>query len=142
MKRVFVIHFNLIILVVTYVASKRQVQNGPYKTAHNLTDRTTSGCDPDYGWIPGVDGTKCYMVLRVSLVEGHRVQSVLLYFQDYDYSNCFFNSGDYYYGMTWFEAMSCCYANHGYPAELVSQEEHNLVKNRLAMGKLVLLVIW
>merc|ERR1711892_1087520 len=111
-----------VLLVVTSVASQRQVQSGPYKSAHNLTDRTTSGCDPDYGWIPGVDGTKCYMVLR-----------------DYDYSNCFFNSGDYYYGMTWFEAMSCCYANHGYPAELVSQEEHNLVKNRLAMGKLVFL---
>ena len=35
--------------------------------------------------------------------------------------------------MTWFEAKSCSYANHGYPAELVSQEEHNLVKNRLVM---------
>ena len=94
---------------------------------------TTSGCDPDNGWIPGVDGTKCYMVLRVGGMEGVMESLVLYLSQDYDFSNCFYNSGDYYYGMTWFEAMSCCYANHGYPAELVSQEEHDLIKNRLVM---------
>ena len=36
--------------------------------------------------------------------------------------------------MTWFESMACCYANHGYMAEPVSQEEHDLIKNRLVMG--------
>ena len=61
-----------------------------------------------------------------------RVSPILLH-QDFDYANCYFSSGDYYYGMTWFEAGSCCYANHGYPAEIVSQEEHDLVKNRLAV---------
>merc|ERR1711936_1341634 len=86
-------------------------------STHNETQGTTLySCDPDYGWIPGVDGTKCYMIIR-----------------DFDYANCYFSSGDYYYGMTWFEAGSCCYANHGYPAEIVSQEEHDLVRNRLAV---------
>ena len=61
-----------------------------------------------------------------------RVRTILFH-QDFDYANCYFSSGDYYYGMTWFEAGSCCYANHGYPAEIVSQEEHDLVKNRLAV---------
>ena len=40
---------------------------------------TTSGCDPDYGWIPGVDGTKCYMVLKVAMMEGV-LELLVLYF--------------------------------------------------------------
>ena len=46
------------------------MQNGPYRSSHNQTGMSTSGCDPDYGWIPGVDGTKCYMVLKVVMMEG------------------------------------------------------------------------
>merc|ERR1711936_159540 len=85
-------------------------------STHNETQGTTLySCDPDYGWIPGVDGTKCYMIIK-----------------DMAYSNCF-DSVDYYYGMTWFESMSCCYANGGYIAEPISQEEHDLIKSRLVM---------
>ena len=54
-------------LVLSCVSCARQIQYGPYRSSHNHTIHTTSGCDPDYGWIPGVDGTKCYMILRVSI---------------------------------------------------------------------------
>ena len=40
-----------------------------------------------------------------------------------------------YYGLTWFEAMACCVANHGVMAEVVSQEEQDFIKNMLVIGK-------
>ena len=64
------------------------------------------------------------------------------YLKDVSFSNCFIGSGDYYYGMTWFESMACCYANHGYMAEPVSQEEHDLIKNRLVMGGYGICCFW
>merc|ERR1712049_56691 len=59
------------------------------------------GCDPDYGWLEGVEGTgKCYMLIK-----------------SYDYSTCY-TSGEFGgYGMSWFNAMECCYYNGGYLAE-------------------------
>eukprot|EP00091_Calanus_sinicus_P023830 TRINITY_DN8264_c0_g1_i1.p1 TRINITY_DN8264_c0_g1~~TRINITY_DN8264_c0_g1_i1.p1 ORF type:complete len:214 (-),score=59.28 TRINITY_DN8264_c0_g1_i1:42-632(-) len=109
------IFFSILCLGVLAVPQRR-IQNGPFRSSHNATAAPKAGCDPDYGWIPGVDGTKCYMVVK-----------------DFSFSNCYIGSGDYYYGMTWFESMACCYANHGYMAEPVSQEEHDLIKSRLLM---------
>ena len=43
--------------------------------------------------------------------------------------------GSYYTSFDWFEALSCCVANHGYLAELTSEEEHNLIKERLTLSK-------
>ena len=65
------------ILVISYASCARPVQYGPYRSSHNHTVHTTSGCDPDYGWIPGVDGTKCYMIIRVSIT---RVELALFFF--------------------------------------------------------------
>ena len=31
----------------------------------NVTVSAMAGCDPDYGWLPGVDDTKCYMIIKV-----------------------------------------------------------------------------
>merc|ERR1719427_1835557 len=106
----------LIFLILGCCNSTRRLQYGPYQSTHAETGVPKSGCDPDYGWWDGVDGSKCYMILR-----------------DYDSTSCYFNTGDYNYGMTWFEAWSCCYANHGYMAEPVNKEEHEHIKNRLIM---------
>jgi len=72
------------------------------------------GCDPDYGWLPGVDGTKCYMIIK----------------DNSNMPNC---PATTYYGLTWFEAMACCVANHGVMAEVVSQEEQDFIKNMLVI---------
>jgi len=71
------------------------------------------GCDPDYGWLEGVEGTgKCYMLIK-----------------SYDYSTCY-TSGEFGgYGMSWFNAMECCYYNGGYLAEPQNAEEQAKMEN-------------
>ena len=44
-------------------------------------------------------------------------------------------SGDYYYGMDWFDAMECCMMNGGYLAELISEAEQSLVSSYIVAGK-------
>merc|ERR1712080_362600 len=74
--------------------------------------KVKAGCDPDYGWIDGLAGSnKCYMALTYA-----------------DSTGCY-NSGDWAYGMTWFEAMQCCYFFGGYLAEVGSEEEQSLLVN-------------
>merc|ERR1712066_1024874 len=61
---------------------------GPAVPALTGNASSTAGCDADYGWLPGVEGSgKCYMLVK-------------------DYNQC---GGDFYYGMDWFDALACCY---------------------------------
>merc|ERR1712001_421178 len=74
---------------------------------------TTAGCDADYGWLPGVEGTgKCYMLVK-------------------DYNQC---GGDFYYGMDWFDALACCYLQRGYLAEPLSEEEQTKINTYLTIS--------
>merc|ERR1712179_608858 len=77
------------------------------------------GCDPDYGWPEGVEGTgKCYMLIK-----------------SYDYSTCY-TSGEFGgYGMSWFNAMECCYYNGGYLAEPQNAEEQAKMENYIVASE-------
>ena len=93
----------LIILIVAGAESKMHF--GPVALANHEAEDTL-GCDPDYGWSDGADGSgKCYMLIK-----------------NYDYSTCS-SGGSGGYGMSWFDAMECCYFNKGYLAEPQSAEE-------------------
>jgi len=68
-----------------------------------------AGCDPDFGWHNGADGSgKCYRLVKAS-----------------DYTSC---GTDFYTdGMSWFNAMECCYWNKGYLAEPQNQAEQDKI---------------
>merc|ERR1719281_1078 len=52
-----------------------------------------AGCDPDFGWLNGADGSgKCYRLIRTA-----------------DYTSC--GVDNFESGMSWFSAMECCYFN-------------------------------
>merc|ERR1719486_959613 len=50
--------------LLTSVSAKGQLQFGPIAQAnHERAAQAT--CDPDYGWLPGAEGTnKCYMLIK------------------------------------------------------------------------------
>merc|ERR1712130_180087 len=91
-----------------------KLQFGPQAVAnHEAGPR--AGCDVDYGWLPGAPGSdKCYMLVKT------------------DSSSCYSDTG--YYGMDWFDAMQCCYYQHGYVAEPMSQEEHDTIAQYLTIS--------
>jgi len=117
----------------------------------NMTAEAAANCDPDYGWINGPDGSnKCYMVLRDQAFAscfpngggGYPGYSCdpnnpNCYNECYDSTCCYDPSycggGSYYSSFTWFEAQQCCVANHGFLAEPSSQEEHDLIKERVTI---------
>lgn len=96
------------------LGGQTKLQFGP-KAVANHEAGPRAGCDPDYGWLPGAAGTdKCYMLIKS------------------DSSTCYSDTG--YYGMDWFDAMQCCYYQHGYVAEPMSQEEHDQIAQYLTIS--------
>merc|ERR1719436_1907868 len=88
-------------LLVT-VAGKggKDLQYGWLAEANHQNGSKQAVCDPDYGWLPGPDGSnKCYMLIK-----------------GFDSTTCY-PSDQYYYGMDWFDAMQCCYYQQAYLAE-------------------------
>merc|ERR1711909_49898 len=86
---------------------------GPAVPATAGNASTTAGCDADYGWLPGVEGSgKCYMLVK-------------------DYNQC---GGDFYYGMDWFDALACCYLQRGYLAEPLNEEETTKINTYLTIS--------
>merc|ERR1711928_165401 len=86
---------------------------GPAVPALTGSASSTAGCDADYGWLPGVEGSgKCYMLVK-------------------DYNQC---GGDFYYGMDWFDALACCYLQRGYLAEPLSEEEQTKINTYLTIS--------
>merc|ERR1711971_977152 len=63
---------------------------------------------------PSAGSDKCYMLVKS------------------DASTCYSDTG--YYGMDWFDAMQCCYYQHGYVAEPLSQEEHDQISQYLTIS--------
>merc|ERR1719308_788071 len=95
-----------------------EVNFGPLAEAnHNATPEQRASCDPDYGWLPGPEGSnKCYMFIKANGYDG----------------TCT-GSGDYYYGMTFFEGMECCYYQHGYLVEPSNEEETQMINTYLTI---------
>merc|ERR1712121_425596 len=89
-----------------------------------MTADAAASCDPDYGWINGPEGSVCDPNNPYCYNECSDVTCC------YDY-HC--SGGSYYSSFTWFEAQQCCVANHGFLAEPSSQEEHDLIKERLTI---------
>merc|ERR1711948_31782 len=86
---------------------------GPAVPALSGNASSTAGCDADYGWLPGADGSgKCYMLVK-------------------DYNQC---GGDFYYGMDWFDALACCYLQRGYLAEPLNEEETAKINTYLTIS--------
>jgi len=106
--------FSPLLLLALGVGAK--LQYGPQALANHEAGPRAS-CDPDYGWLPGAEGSnKCYMMIR-----------------SFDTNNC--HSGDEWgYGMDFFDAMQCCYFQHGYLAEPLSEEENTQIKTYLLMA--------
>merc|ERR1712002_71305 len=89
-----------------------ELQFGPMAVANHEAG-PKAGCDPDFGWLPGPDGSdKCYMLIKTN-------------------GDTCYGSG---WGMDWFDAMQCCYFQHGYLAEPTSQEEQDKIKQYLVIS--------
>merc|ERR1712212_830499 len=101
---------------------------GPVADKNHHGPDSLAGCDPDYGWSDGADGSgKCYMLIK-----------------DYDYSTCY-SDGVGGYGLSWFNAMECCYYNKGYPAEPQNQAEQDKIVEYIQIadqGSLGLTAYW
>merc|ERR1712223_1855003 len=96
----------LLLLPLLAGVHSRGLKFGPIAEA-NHNAKSTLGCDPDYGWSDGAEGSgKCYMLIK-----------------NFDYSTCYSDGGVGGYGMSWFDAMECCYYNKGYLAEPQSADE-------------------
>merc|ERR1712189_72517 len=68
-----------------------------------------AGCDPDFGWVDGADGSgKCYQLIK-----------------DVTFARCGVDA--YEQGMSWFQAMECCYYNKGYLAEPQNIQENDKI---------------
>merc|ERR1712130_142729 len=84
----------LLLLPLPAGVHSRGLKFGPIAEANHAAE-STLGCDPDYGWSDGAEGTgKCYMLIK-----------------NFDYSTCYSDGGVGGYGMSWFDAMECCYYN-------------------------------
>merc|ERR1712079_534048 len=99
------------------VSAKGQLQFGPIAQANH--DRAAQAtCDPDYGWLPGAEGTnKCYMLIK-----------------GFDSSTCYSSDPWGGYGMDWFDAMQCCYFQNSYLAEPQNQEETDKINTYLTIS--------
>merc|ERR1712228_207880 len=96
---------SLALLLLSLAGLHAKLQYGPIAEYNHNNPR--AGCDPDYGWMDGVEGSgKCYMLIK-----------------NLDFDTCY-NTGATGYGMNWFDAMECCYYNGGYLAEVANAEEH------------------
>lgn len=136
------------------LVSAKNLQHGPYRSKHvdsNSTATGTAGCDPDYGWISGPEGSNvCYMILRDnafaqcfpnggggypdwSCDPSNPNCNYECYNTECCYNPGYCSGGSYYSSYNWYEAMQCCVANHGYLAEPTSQEQHELIKQRLTI---------
>jgi len=102
----------------TVTGAAAKVNFGPLAEAnHNATPEQRAACDPDFGWLPGPEGSnKCYMLVKAN---------------GYD-STCW-GSGGYYYGMTFFEGMECCYYQNAYLAEPTSEAENQMINSYLTI---------
>merc|ERR1719495_438965 len=95
---------SLALLLLSLAGLHAKLQYGPIAEYNHNNPR--AGCDPDYGWMDGVEGSgKCYMLIK-----------------NLDFDTCY-NTGATGYGMNWFDAMECCYYNGGYLAEVANAEE-------------------
>ena len=75
-------------------------------------------CDPDYGWLPGAEGTnKCYMLIK-----------------GFDASTCYSSDPWGGYGMDWFDAMQCCYYQNSYLAEPQTEAESSKINTYLTIS--------
>merc|ERR1711915_232117 len=84
---------------------------------HNATAEQRAVCDPDYGWLPGADGSnKCYTLVK-----------------SYGYDGTCSGAGDYW-GMTFFDAMECCYYMKAYIAEPLSEAETSKINTYLTIS--------
>merc|ERR1711970_1580040 len=105
-----------------------ELKFGPVADKNHNGPDSLAGCDPDYGWSDGADGSgKCYMLIK-----------------DYDYSTCY-SDGVGGYGLSWFNAMECCYYNKGYPAEPQNQAEQDKIVEYIQIadqGSLGLTAYW
>merc|ERR1712037_101548 len=95
----------------------RGLKFGPIAEANHAAE-STLGCDPDYGWSDGADGSgKCYMLIK-----------------NFDYSTCYSDGGVGGYGMSWFDAMECCYYNKGHLAEPQSADEQAKIEEYIQIA--------
>ena len=109
-----------------------------------------SGCDPDFGWSDGADGSgKCYMVIKntdYTWVQHSADLSAMSNITDSSgsYTTVFtidivcvgsMCGTDYFVnGMSWFTAMECCYYNKGYLAEPQNQAEQDKIVQYITAG--------
>merc|ERR1712002_895007 len=95
------------IVVFLVIGCQSKLMFGPVAEANHRADFSSgSGCDPDYGWLDGVDGSgKCYMLIKGD-----------------DFSSCYTERGAAT-GMSWFEGFECCSYHKGYLAEPANEEE-------------------
>merc|ERR1719433_1276017 len=78
----------LLLLPLLAGVHSRGLKFGPIAEA-NHNAKSTLGCDPDYGWSDGAEGSgKCYMLIK-----------------NFDYSTCYSDGGVGGFGMSWFDAM-------------------------------------
>merc|ERR1712213_275960 len=103
----------------TFVAGEGgNLEYGWLAEANHANGSKADVCDPDYGWLPGAEGTnKCYMLIK-----------------GFDSASCY--SSDPYggYGMDWFDAMQCCYFQNSYLAEPLSQAEMDVLRNYMMIS--------
>merc|ERR1712154_689237 len=99
------------------VSAKGQLQFGSIAQA-NHDSLNKEVCDPDYGWLPGADGTnKCYMLIK-----------------GFDSSTCYSSDPWGGYGMDWFDAMQCCYFQNSYLAEPQTEAETSKINTYLTIS--------
>merc|ERR1712020_304151 len=102
----------LLLLPLLAGVHSRGLKFGPIAEA-NHNAKSTLGCDPDYGWSDGAEGSgKCYMLIK-----------------NFDYTTCYSDGGVGGFGMSWFDAMECCYYNKGYLAEPQSADEQQRLRS-------------
>jgi len=110
-------HAAFLLLPLLVGVHSRGLKFGPIAEANHAAE-STLGCDPDYGWSDGADGTgKCYMLIK-----------------NFDYSTCYSDGGVGGYGMSWFDAMECCYYNKGYLAEPQSADEQAKIEEYIQIA--------
>merc|ERR1711988_646313 len=107
----------LLLLPLLAGVHSRGLKFGPIAEA-NHNAKSTLGCDPDYGWSDGAEGSgKCYMLIK-----------------NFDYSTCYSDGGVGGFGMSWFDAMECCYYNKGYLAEPQSADEQAKIEEYIQIA--------
>jgi len=122
-------YYTALTLATLLLGCQAGLKFGPIAEKNHNGPDTLAGCDPDYGWSDGADGSgKCYMIIK-----------------DYDYSTCYADSGVGGYGLSWFNAMECCYYNKGYPAEPQNEAEQQKIVEYIKIadeGSLGLTAYW